>query len=178
MNKQEKIRRKNEAKKAKRKKMQQRKNVNINTINYGSMQMLNWDNTKTVLRIIGYDAFQHFGLTCEEADFMTSFGNWICFADANNCDSKIGNRYAADGECIAKSDEEFVLATAHDVLPVVQGSHSEKLTKYSCLFMKMLDADYAMADRLFKLRGMDTGKWLNSELHRIHNVFVKLGMVG
>lgn len=54
----------------------------------------------------------------------------------------------------------------------------EKLTEYGCLFMKMLDADYAMADRLFKLRGMDTGEWLDSELHRIHNVFVELGMVG
>lgn len=131
MNKQEKIRRKNEVKKAKKARRQAKKeaakklnNFNTNTIDFGTgvkqteilpgMMLTTWDDSKC-LRMIGYDAFEHFGLTHEEVDFLTSFGDWTCFVDSKN-DSKEGNRYSYMGTEQGDSDEKFVFATALDVL--------------------------------------------------------------
>lgn len=83
------------------------------------VKLLTWDNTKTVLRIIGYDAFEHFGLTREEAGYLTSHGDWICFVDCDNANSKTGNRYTSSGDINGESDVQFVFATALDVLTSV-----------------------------------------------------------
>ena len=69
-------------------------------------------------RIIGYDAFEHFGFTREEAEFMTSHGNWVCIKGNN------GTCYSFDGVPQGKNDFEFVFNTALDVLGVVTCSKS------------------------------------------------------
>lgn len=113
-----------------------------------SFKMLTWDNTKTCLRMIGYDAFEHFGLTHDEADYLTSRGDWTCFVDSDNADSKTGNRYALDGNLQGDSDEQFVFATALDVrtsvVAVAVLTHKmtdAEATRYCKLIDKMAVAD-------------------------------------
>ena len=113
-----------------------------------TVKMHTWDNTKTVLRLIGYDAFEHFGLTRDEAKYLASRGDWTCFVDSSNADSKTGNRYAASGDLNGESDEQFVFATALDVLTSVVSiavlTHKmtdAEATRYAMLIDKMAVAD-------------------------------------
>lgn len=111
-------------------------------------KLLTWDNTNTCLRIIGYDAFEHFGLTRDEAKYLTSRGDWTCFVDSSNANSKTGNRYAASGDVNGESDEQFVFSTAIDVLTSVISiavlTHKmtdAEATRYAMLIDKMAVAD-------------------------------------
>ena len=137
----------------KEQKRQQRKKAIINASYVSTpytppFKMLTWDNTKTCLRIVGYDAFEHFGLTREEAAYLTRRGDWTCFVDSSNANSKKGNRYAASGDVNGDSDEQFVFATALDVLTSVISiavlTHKmteAEATRYAMLIDKMAVAD-------------------------------------
>ena len=74
----------------------------------GPFTVRTWSDDKC-LRMIGYDAFEHFGLTQEEADFLSESGDWTCFVDKND------NRLSFSGEDQGDTDEKFVFSTAIDV---------------------------------------------------------------
>lgn len=137
----------------KEQKRQQRKKAIINASYVSTsftppFKMCTWDNTKTCLRIIGYDAFEHFGLTHEEADYLTSRGDWTCFVDRENADNNTGNHYALDGNFQGESDEQFIFSTALDVftsvvaVAVLKGKMTdEEFARYGKLIDKMAVAD-------------------------------------
>lgn len=74
----------------------------------GPFTVRTWSDDKC-LRMIGYDAFEHFGLTHDEADFLSESGDWTCFVDKND------NRLSFSGIDQGDTDEKFVFSTAIDV---------------------------------------------------------------
>ena len=120
-----------------------------------------WNNDYC-LRMIGYDAFEHFGLTHDEADFMTSYGDWTCLK------RKDGKRCASDGYEQGDSDIEFVLSTASDVQSVVLMCHQDKAKKYTDLLVKMLKADKATREKCFNWsKGMSDDDFITARQEHI-----------
>ena len=99
------------------------------------------------LRIIGYDAFEHFGFTRDDAEFMTSHGSWVCLV------GKDGTRYASDGYPQGKDDFEFVFNTALDVLSVfVNSSNISQADKnrYYDLMRKLIRENRQMVKKRYQ----------------------------
>lgn len=155
------------------KKKKTKKNANkINHFFFNGFKLTTWG-SDYCLRMLGYDAFEKFGLTKDETDALTKVGDWTCLVKKN------GMRCAGDGFEQGTTDVEFVLKTASDCFPIwYLKRDKEDVAWFVSIFTRMIVSD---ADLVRKCFGNEYDGdvndfmtwWLSGQLSRINDAKCK-----